>query len=256
MNFSKGTWFYVACAMLPNTLQVKSYAKNFFMSKIRAQSFARIGKFGIFGHTCSPLGHLVRRADSEIFSRTSVQIENRPVKGFQVRPDGLKAKAVAAFTLIEAIISLGVLVFFVAACMSAIVINQVSVRKAKEQAIAMDFLTKYVETVKALPFTSVVAGTPINSLWNGANSAPLIAIPANASWVSVNTAAYQTFYPDLVWFQNRNPQMQVILTPNVVGGVTHDIEINVKISWDPPVSRGGRQQVQVDFFRTKDVSSL
>ncbi len=120
----------------------------------------------------------------------------------------------------------------------------------------MDFLTKYVETIKALPFTSVVAGTPINSLWNGADGAPLIAIPANSSWVSINTAAYQTFYPDLFWFQNRSPQLQVTLTPNVIGGVTHDIEINVKISWDPPVSRGDRQQVQVDFFRTKDVPNL
>ena len=45
-----------------------------------------------------------------------------------------RPKSLRAFTLIEAMIALGVMVLFVAACMSAIVINQLSVRKAREQA--------------------------------------------------------------------------------------------------------------------------
>jgi hypothetical protein len=165
-------------------------------------------------------------------------------------------KGAAAFTLVEAMISCGVLVLFTAACLSSIMVNQVSVRKAKEEAIAVDFLTKYVENIKDLPFTSVVTGLPINNIYNGVSPAPLIAIPASGAVVPLNTTAYQLFYPDLIWFNNRNPQMTVTFTPNVVAGTLHDIEVNVKFDWDPPISKGGRQEVQVDFLRTKDTTQL
>jgi len=166
-----------------------------------------------------------------------------------------RPKSLRAFTLIEAMIALGVMVLFLAACMSAIVINQLSVRKAREQALAMDFLTKYVETVKALPFDSVAVGLPINNMFNGVSPAYLIPIPANSSWVSVNTDAYRQFYPDIIWLANRNPQIQVILSNINIGGVPA-IEINAKLAWDPLLSRGDRQIVVVDFLRTRDVPNL
>ena len=156
----------------------------------------------------------------------------------------------------EVMIALGLLGIFVAACLAAIVTNQVCDRKAKEEAIAMDFLTKYVENIKALPFASVAPGLPINSIYNGAAGAPLITIPVNSSWVSLNTIAFQTFYPDLLWLSNRNPMMQVALTRNSVAGTLHDIEINVKIDWDAPLAKGGRLEVQVDLLRTADVPTL
>jgi hypothetical protein len=157
---------------------------------------------------------------------------------------------------VEAVIALGILGIFVTACLSAVVTDQVCIRKAKEEAIAMDFLTKYVENMKALPFTSVAPGLPINSIYNGAGSSPLIAIPANNSWVPLSTTAFETFYPDLLWLSNRNPMMQVSLTQNSVAGTLHDIEINVKIDWDAPLNKGGRLEVEVDFLRTVDVSTL
>jgi hypothetical protein len=144
----------------------------------------------------------------------------------------------------------------VAACLSAVVTDQVCTRKAKEVAISMDFLTKYVENIKALPFTSVAAGLPINTIYNGAGGSPLITIPANNSPVSLTTADFQTFYPDLLWFNNRNPTMQVSLTQNSLAGSLHDIEVNVKVDWDSPLAKGGRLEVQVDFFRTVDVPTL
>jgi hypothetical protein len=166
------------------------------------------------------------------------------------------ARGVAAFTLVEATIALGLLGICAVACLSAIVTNQVCDRKAKEEAIAMDFLTKYVENIKALPFTSVAPGLPINYIYNGAGGAPLITIPANSNWVSLSTTAFQTFYPDLLWLSNRNPMMQVTLAQNSVAGALHDIEINVKIDWNAPLAKGGRLEVEVDFLRTVDVPTL
>ena len=152
-------------------------------------------------------------------------------------------------------IALGVMVLFTAACLSTIVVSQVSVRKAKEEAIAIDFLTKYSENLKALPFTSLVAGQSINWEFSGADiTAPVIHIPTNGTWVAVDTIPYKTFYNDLLWFQNRNPQMLVTMTPGAVPG--HDLEVNIKLDWDPPISKGGRQEVEVDFLRTKDASQL
>jgi hypothetical protein len=177
-------------------------------------------------------------------------------RGEKVRVSRKDLRGAAAFTLMEVVISVGLLGLFVAASMSAIVADQVCSRTAKEQAIGMDFLTKYVENIKALPFASVAPGLPINTIYNGAGSSPLIIIPTTSSWVSLTTTAFQTFYPDLLWFNNRNPKMQVTLTQNSVAGTLHDIEINLKVDWDAPLSKGGRLEVQVDTLRTVDVPTL
>jgi hypothetical protein len=161
-------------------------------------------------------------------------------------------KGFAAFTLVEAMIALGIMVLFTAACLSTIVVSQVSVRKAKEEAIAIDFLTKYAENIKALPYASVITGEPIN--WEFANAPYQIFIPASGSPVSLDNPLYQFFYHDLVWFANRNPTMTVTFTPSAVVG--HDLEVNIKFDWNPPISKGGRQEVQIDFLRTKDASQL
>jgi hypothetical protein len=162
----------------------------------------------------------------------------------------------AAFTLIEAMIAVGILGLFVAGCLTAIVVDQVCIRKAKEEAIAMDFLTKYVENIKGLPFESVAPGLPINSIYNGASGAPLVVIPANTNWVDLSTTNYQMFYPDLLWLARRNPKMQVVFKQNSVAGTVHDKQINVKFDWDAPLDRGGRLDVQVDFLRTVSVPTL
>jgi hypothetical protein len=177
----------------------------------------------------------------------------KPCGGLNTR---LKGRGMAAFSLMEATIALGLLGIFMVACLAAVVTNQVCDQKAKEYAIAMDFLTKYVENIKALPFTSVAPGLPINSLYNGTAGSPLIVIPSTNSWTSINTTAFQTFYPDLLWMTNLNPQMLVTLTVNTNASGLHDIEINAKVQWDAPLAKGGQLQVQVDCLRTVDVSRL
>ncbi|HEX4121960.1 MAG TPA: prepilin-type N-terminal cleavage/methylation domain-containing protein [Verrucomicrobiae bacterium] len=169
---------------------------------------------------------------------------------------GKQRRGVAAFTLIEAVVAVAVLGLFVAACVAAVVVDEVCVNKAKEEAIAMNFLTKYVENVKALPFSYVAPGLPINSIYNGTGGAPLINIPTNSYAVSLNTTAFQIFYPDLLWMSNLNPTLQVILTSNTVAGTLHDIEINAKVNWNAPLNKGGRVQVEVDFLRAVDVQAL
>ena len=220
-------------------------------------AISRLSRVHNSGHSCSGSGHHFPNIACRSVSFTSA---SRP-PGTNCAGVGLRHLAcgfsnernAADFTLVEAMIALGIMVFFTAACLTSIIVSQVSVRKAKEEAIVIDFLTKYTENIKALPFTSLTVGQPINILFSGS---PLITIPANGTWVSLNTTAYKTFYPDLLWFNNRNPQMKVTLTKTTVSGALHDIEVNIKVDWDPPISKGGRQEVQVDFLRTMDTSQL
>ena len=153
----------------------------------------------------------------------------------------------------EVMIASGVVGLSFLICCSTIVFDQVAIRKAKERAVAMDFLIHYGENVKALPFPAVMANMPINSLYNGANGAPKIVLPADESWFPVDTSDFFTFHPDLLWFSGRNPKMQVILTRNVLGGIVHDVEVRMTLAWDPPLKRGVRETVQIEMLRTKDL---
>lgn len=162
----------------------------------------------------------------------------------------------AAFTLAEVMMAVMVAGIFTAGVLSSIMVNQVVTRKAKEEALMANFLVKYLEHIKALPFDSVLAGQPINSLYNGVSGAPNILIPASTNWVSINTTDYQVFFPDLLWLTNRNPQLKVILTTRSVSGLVHDKEINAHVAWDAPTQKGARTDLQMDLLRTANVPTL
>jgi prepilin-type N-terminal cleavage/methylation domain-containing protein len=164
-----------------------------------------------------------------------------------------RSDQIQGFTLVEVMISVLILALFMGACFSSILFNRLTSMKAKEEAIAMDFLMHYVENIKALPFNEVSPGRPINSLLDGSDGAPNIRIPANASWVALNTANFENFHPDLVWVHNRNPQLRVVLTSRTASGVPHDVHLNVTMAWDAPLRRGGPLQMQLDLLRTKDL---
>ena len=199
---------------------------------------------------------------TNLLNKDSVETRTSLVKpaGFNIRGRAIAARrlacAEAGFTLAEIMIATLVIALLTAACLLAVGFDQVAIRKAKEEAIVMDFLTHYAENVKALPFAMVVSGYPINSLYNGQGGAPRISIPPPNEWVAVDTNAFQIFDPDLLWLTGRHPQMQVALTTNVVAGVLHDVDVNLKLDWDSPLGRGGRLEVQLDLLRTKDVPTL
>jgi hypothetical protein len=150
-------------------------------------------------------------------------------------------------------ISVAILALFIGACFACIVFNRLTSMKSKEEAIAMDFLIHYVETVKALPFSEVAPGRPINPLLDGTAGAPNIRIPADASWIALNTPDFESFHPDLLWVHNRNPQMRLALTPRKANGVPHDVHLNVIMAWDAPLNRAGRLREQLDLVRTMDL---
>ncbi len=153
----------------------------------------------------------------------------------------------------EAVIAVAVLSIFVMACFSSITFSRVTAMKAKEQAIAMDFLVHYTEMIRALPFNEVFAGNAINPLLAGRLGAPDVRIPADDSWVALNTEDYETFHPDLLWLHNRDPKIRVTLDTKTVAGETHTKHLGIRLEWDAPLSRGGRLHQQTDLIRVKDL---
>jgi hypothetical protein len=174
-----------------------------------------------------------------------MRLKNKGMNG--LRPTNRRSEW--GFTLVEAAVAALVSGLFVAVCATAIVFDQVAVRKAKEEALVMDFLTHYSENLKALPFGFLVPGYPINSLYDGVGGAPTITIPPAGTWVSINNTNYQIFEPDLVWLANRNPVMLVTLSSNNVGGAP-EVDVNLKVDWSAPLSKGGTMEVQLDMLRT------
>jgi hypothetical protein len=153
----------------------------------------------------------------------------------------------------EAILGVGALAFFLIVCYSSLVFSRLGATKTREQGIICDFVVHYVETLKALPFSSIGAGTPISPLFDGSGGSPTITIPASGSATALNTPAYLTFHPDLLWVTNSNPQLCVTYTTNFVKAAAHDIHVAAQATWDPPVGRGTRLGVQFDLVRTKDL---
>jgi hypothetical protein len=162
-------------------------------------------------------------------------------------------KRVHGFSLVEVTLSVLALSLFMAACFSSILFNRVASMKAKQEAIAMDFLIHYTESIKGLPFSNVVPGQPINPLYDGADGAPNIRIPNDSSWVRLDTDDFKTFHPDLIWVASQNPKMQVNMESVSQGGVPHDVHLNIRMAWDPPLGRNGKLQAQVDLVRIKDL---
>lgn len=171
---------------------------------------------------------------------------------------GNRAKrARTGFTLIEALIATGVMALFATAALMGIVFDMVSVRKAKEEAIAVDFLTHYIENLKAIPFAYLAQGQPINPLYSGDTvngvTEPSLLIPTNSSPVYLTNADYLTFHPDLWWINDRNPQLAVQFDQTSSNGVVHDIHMSMTMTWDAPLQKGRVMQVQMDVFRSKDL---
>ncbi|MCS7089263.1 MAG: hypothetical protein RMN51_05885 [Verrucomicrobiota bacterium] len=159
----------------------------------------------------------------------------------------------SAFSLAEAVLTLGVLSLFVVLCVSAISFSRVTSMKAKEEAVAMGFLEHYAEMLRGLPFAHLLPGWPINPLLDGSGGGPNIRIPTNAAWFSVNTPDYLAFHPDLIWLTNRDPHARVVLTTTQVGGQPHTKHVQLELRWTAPLGLGSQRTQRLDVIRVKDL---
>jgi Tfp pilus assembly protein PilV len=160
------------------------------------------------------------------------------------------ARALAGFTIVEAMIASGVMLIFVMVCMSALVFDEAAVFKSKEEALVMDFMNHYLENLKALPFADVTPGYPINTLYDGVNGAPTITIPTNGALVDLTSTNYQTFAPDLLWLNGSSPILGVTFDQNYSNSVLHDVHIGLTVTWTAPLQKGGVMQMESDLIRT------
>jgi len=157
------------------------------------------------------------------------------------------------FTLAESMVAVFILSLVTLACFSTITFSRGVATKAKEQAIAVDFLMHYTELVRGLPYNEVATGNPINPLFDGDSGSPDIRIPASGTWLSLNTNDYETFHPDLIWLHNRQPKLRVTLGSERVNGLAHAKHLKISIAWDAPLGLGARLHQDAELIRVQDL---
>ncbi len=141
----------------------------------------------------------------------------------------------------------------VLANMSAIYLSRLSSYKDHDKGIVSNFMSHYLENVQAIEFDNVITNQPINGLYTGSAGTPNLRIPSSSSWISLVNTNYLTFHPDLIWITNRNPQMRVVFTTTMSGGLPHTKHLQMEVKWDPPLGFGGTITRRLDLLRVRDL---
>lgn len=162
------------------------------------------------------------------------------------------------YTLVEMLFAMGITSIMFFAGMSAITFSKIQLTKDRERAIISDFAVHYLETVRGLTFNNVVGGFPINPIYDGVSTTEsgkqfAVRIPADFSWQNLNTAAYQTFCPDLQRIQGRNPAMRMSVDTLNASGVPRVKSVRMEIRWDSPLGYGRQNNIRLDMVRVKDI---
>jgi hypothetical protein len=159
----------------------------------------------------------------------------------------------AGFTLPEVLIAAGITVALVTANVAALYGSRLMRYRDSEAGLMSGFMQHYVELVKALPFDQVVVNQPLSGLYSGQDGTPLVTIPPNTNWFSLNTTDWQTFHPALVWITSRSPEIRAGIDTAYVGAIAHDKHVWVEVAWDAPLFTGPRLHRRFDLLRVKDL---
>ena len=160
--------------------------------------------------------------------------------------------AMLAFTLVEEMVAMGLVSMISFACLSSITFTRTQRFRDREAGISSDFMTHYVEHLKAMPFDQLKAGEPLNALYDGTAGGPLVAIPASGTWTSLSTSNYQSFHPELVWIASRQPEYRLTLETTQVDGKPHTKHVALEVKWVQPLSTRPLTN-RLDLVRVKDL---
>jgi hypothetical protein len=155
--------------------------------------------------------------------------------------------------LAESLVGLMLLGVATLSCLTAVSFNQVSTAKSKEEAVALDFMLHYLETVRGMSFDELKPGAPVSSLFDGIDGAPNIRLPLSAAYMGVDTADYRAFHPELTWLDGRQPQFRVVLTEEAGANGPRTKHLHLDLKWQPPLGQGATSMVSMDVVRARDL---
>jgi len=167
--------------------------------------------------------------------------------------DTRRGRGNAGVAMIEVLIAVVIIGLLVVGNVSSVYFCRNTTYRDQDKGIMTDFMTHYAELVRGLPFEEVVGGKPLNGLYDGTAGAPNIRIPVSTNWVSLATQDYAVFHPDLVWLNNRNPEMRVSLTTEVVNGEPHTKHLSLEVHWRAPLGTGPPVSRRLDILRVRDL---
>ncbi len=164
----------------------------------------------------------------------------------------LRQRRQRGMTLIEVIFATLIIGATFSLTLGVLSYTRIEQHKARDRDIMLDFLHHYLEVTRAAPYENIGPGQPINALFDGTRDILLpgggttrlsiIFPPSDGQWRSLNTTAFKTFHPDLVWLANRDPQYRVTISTQMVGGFPRARTIRLELRWRPPLGRGNQWQ--------------
>ncbi len=144
--------------------------------------------------------------------------------------------AAQGFSLVEEVVAMGIVSMICFACLSSVTFARAQRFRDREAGIVTDFLTHYLEHLKALPFEQLDPGRPLNGLYDGSGNGPRLVIPPTGQWTDLQNNDYLVFHPDLAWLENRHPQFRLSLTSTSAGGQVESKHVKLELKWDQPLS--------------------
>ena len=161
-------------------------------------------------------------------------------------------RGVRGFSLVEEVIAMGIVAILSITFMSSLGFVKTQRYRDRDAGVVTDFLSQYIEHLKALPLDSIVSGRPLNALYDGSQGAPLIVIPESGQWVSLTGEDYHVMHPELVWLEAREPQFRMTVMAGTGGDLSEGKHAKLELRWLQPLS-GRYLTNRLDLLRVKDV---
>jgi len=168
---------------------------------------------------------------------------------------GAKPGRPLGFTIVEVMFASTILAFVFAGTIMLLQYRRIQAQKSLEHSMMLDFAQHYLETARQQSFSNIIAGFPINALYDGAHGAPDIRFPSDTTWQSLLTEDYKNYHPDLEWFNSRDPQYRCVITNQMANHPLTGVQyirskhLFLQLRWRPPLEKGSE-------WLTMDLSSV
>ncbi len=164
-----------------------------------------------------------------------------------------RIRRLSGFTLVEVVLSIGLITLLFLANLSALYTSRIQQAKDREMGIVTDFMIHYCEMVRGMEFEQIKRKAPLDHLYDGRQGSPKIIIPNQSTWFSIENDDYYTFHPDLAWLEGRNLELRVNLYIDTLAGEEHTKTLKLEVRWNAPLNVGGVLEERMDVVRFKDV---
>jgi prepilin-type N-terminal cleavage/methylation domain-containing protein len=155
------------------------------------------------------------------------------------------------FSMVETLVSVLILGIVFSAGMSAIAFSRLARHDQMERSIMTGFALHYAELLRAVPFSDLKPGQPLNSMFDDKAHGIFLGLPPNGEWQSITNATLLQFHPELVWIRELDPRLKMEMVPSSANPQNQK-EIRLTVDWVRPLA-AARSHLDLNLVRVKDL---